>query len=72
MLKGEFTSVDLVNVYAHRCYTIGRSLNLLTEEDYEESLKDAEIKDKERREAIAKGKANELPLLHGIPITVKD
>ena len=26
LLEGKFTSVDLVNFYAHRCYTIGRGL----------------------------------------------
>jgi hypothetical protein len=39
LLKGSFTSVDLVNVYAQRCYTIGRELCLITEENYEEALK---------------------------------
>jgi hypothetical protein len=35
LLKQSFTSVDLINVFARRCYTIGRSLNLTTEENFE-------------------------------------
>ena len=41
------TSEDLVNVYGKRCYTIGRKLNLVTEEFYKEGLEMAKIKDKE-------------------------
>jgi len=29
-------------------------------------------KDREREEAIANGKQEELPLMHGVPISVKD
>jgi hypothetical protein len=45
LLKKEVSSVDLVNIYAERCYTIGRKLNLLTEEFYEEALAIATIRD---------------------------
>ena len=55
LLARECTSVDLVNVYGERCYTIGRSLNLVTEEFYNEGLLLAKTKDKEREDAIAKG-----------------
>lgn len=48
LLSGSFTSVDLVNVYAKRCYSIGRELCLITEENYEEALREAQIKDSER------------------------
>ncbi len=51
-MKGTFTSVDLVNVYGSRCQTIGRELNLITEENYEEAMAEAKIKDTERKEAI--------------------
>lgn len=43
--KGEFTSVDLIHVFGQRCYTIGRKLNLSAEENFEEALKEAQIKD---------------------------
>lgn len=36
--EGTFTSVDLVNFYGDRCQTIGRRLNLHTEEMFEEAL----------------------------------
>lgn len=52
LLKESFSSVDLVNVFGRRCYTIGRWLNLITEEDYDNALKEAEIKDYERRKAL--------------------
>jgi Asp-tRNA(Asn)/Glu-tRNA(Gln) amidotransferase A subunit family amidase len=72
LLKQTFTSVDLVNVFGKRCYTIGRALNLTAEENFEEALIEAEIKDKERLEAIKNGTTNQLPLFHGIPISIKD
>jgi Asp-tRNA(Asn)/Glu-tRNA(Gln) amidotransferase A subunit family amidase len=72
LLKQIFTSVDLVNVFGKRCYTIGRRLNLTAEEDFEYALKEAQIKDKERLEAIRNGTTHELPPFHGIPISVKD
>lgn len=71
-MKGTFTSVDLVNVFGKRCYTIGRELKLTAEECFEEALLDAYKRDKERTEAIKNGTAKDLPLLHGIPISIKD
>ena len=35
-------------------------------------MEEAKKKDAERQEAIKNGRANELPPLHGIPISVKD
>lgn len=55
LLKGDFTSVDLVNVFAKRCYTIGRQLCLSAEEDFDNALKEAAEKDLQRKEAIEKG-----------------
>jgi hypothetical protein len=37
MLEGEFTSLDLVNVFSDRCYIIGRGLNLSTQENFREA-----------------------------------
>lgn len=45
LLKGTFTSVDLVNVFGNRCITIGRELCLSAEENFEEALRDAELCD---------------------------
>jgi hypothetical protein len=42
----------LVTVFSERCYTIGRKLNLIAEEYYDEALEIAKEKDKERIEAI--------------------
>lgn len=30
LISGKFSSVDLVNIYSHRCYIIGRKLNYTT------------------------------------------
>ena len=38
-IQGTFTISDVVTVYTKRTYSIGRSLNLVTEENYEEALK---------------------------------
>lgn len=45
LMKEEVTSEELVNVFGHRCYTIGRSLGLVTEEFYTEALYEARNKD---------------------------
>ena len=56
-MKGSFTCVDLVNVYAKRCYIYGRELHITADENIEEALKEAEVKDRELQEAIKNGSA---------------
>ena len=68
--EGKFTSVDLVNIFGDRCQSIGRGLNLTTQENFKNALAMAQEKDEER--ARAKSEGTELGLLHGIPISVKD
>jgi hypothetical protein len=34
LIEGEFSSLDLVNVFSDRCYIIGRGLNLTTQENF--------------------------------------
>lgn len=46
-INNEVTSVEIVAVYSQRCHTIGRQLNLVTEEFYDEALELAAQKDKE-------------------------
>jgi Asp-tRNA(Asn)/Glu-tRNA(Gln) amidotransferase A subunit family amidase len=48
LIEGRFTSVDLVNVFADRCYRVGRKLNLSAQENFEEALELAKQKDLER------------------------
>ena len=48
LVSGQVTSVDLVNVFAHRAYSIGRGLNLSTHEAFKTALKTAEERDEER------------------------
>lgn len=72
LIKGSFTSVDLVNLFGQRCLSIGRQLCLTTEECFEQALELAKQRDQERQQAIALGKADELPLMHGVPMSVKD
>ncbi len=50
-IKGEVTSVEIVSVYSQRCYTIGRKLNLVAEEYYQEALEIAKEKDLETEKA---------------------
>jgi len=66
------TSVDLVNVFAHRAYSIGRGLNLSTHEAFKTALKTAEERDEERNKAIQDGTVEDLGAFHGIPIGVQD
>ena len=72
LLRGDFTSVDLVNVFGKRCYTIGRRLCLSAEEDFDSALVEAAEKDRERKEAIQNGTQGEMPVLHGIPVSIKE
>ena len=39
LFNGDFTSVNLVNVFSERCYTIGRGLNLTTQENFKTALR---------------------------------
>ena len=61
-----------MSVYAQRCHTIGRSLNLVTEEYYDEALQMAREKDAETERAIKNKTTDSLPKLHGIPVSIKD
>ncbi|CDW73926.1 amidase family protein [Stylonychia lemnae] len=72
LLKGEITSVQLVHMFANRCYTIARRLNLSAEECFDEAIEEARQRDHERQEAQKHGTAHQLPILHGIPIDIKD
>ena len=47
LVKGKFTSVDLVNVFGARAQTIARELELSAEENFTEALKMAAVKDSE-------------------------
>lgn len=49
-----------------------RRLNLTAEENFAEAMEEAKRCDAERKEAIMNGIQESLPLLHGIPISVKD
>jgi hypothetical protein len=42
LFERKFTSVILVQVFARRCYVIGRELNLSGDERFMEALKEAE------------------------------
>ena len=72
LMRGDFTSVDLVNLFAERSYRIGRRLCMSGQENFEEATKMAKKRDQERRKARLSNSENELPLMHGIPISVKD
>ena len=72
LIDGEFKSVDLVNVFGERSYRIGRVLNLSAEENFGEALKMAAEKDLQTEEARRRETLSSLPILHGIPFSVKD
>jgi Asp-tRNA(Asn)/Glu-tRNA(Gln) amidotransferase A subunit family amidase len=72
LMKGTFTSVDLVNYFGNRCQTIGRELCLSTQELFESGLILAKKCDEERAESMKNGTQDQLPFLHGIPMSVKE
>lgn len=69
-MKGNLTSVDLVNWFGELAQTKGREMCLTTQENFRNALDMARKCDLEREEARKKGK--ELPFMHGIPFSVKD
>lgn len=64
--------MDLVHVFGERCQTIGRALCLSTEELFEEAIILAKLRDQERAEARNNGTVDQLPVMHGVPMSVKD
>lgn len=71
-MKEEFTSVDLVVFYGARAQKIGREMNYSAEELFEQALRKAKTCDTERMKAIKENRQNDLPYLHGIPISIKE
>lgn len=55
MHEGRFTCVQVIKVYARRCYIIGRDLELSGDELYEQAIEEAVKADKEISEARANG-----------------
>jgi len=72
LILSRFTSVQLVQVFARRCYIIGRENNYTADERFSEAFSEAEIADSKLREYKKQGRLEELPALHGIPISVKE
>jgi len=74
LIKGRFTSENLVNVFGERSQRIGRALGLSAEENFIEALKLAKQKDEELAKAKSEGEQAiaQLPIMHGIPISIKD
>ena len=52
LMKGTFTSVDLVSYFGSRCQTLGRELGLSTQELFTSGLELAKKCDAERAKAI--------------------
>lgn len=71
-MKGTFTSVDLVNYFGSRCQTLGRELCLSTQELFTSGLELAKKCDAERAQAIENDTQDQLPFLHGIPVSIKE
>lgn len=72
LMKGTFTSVDLVNYFGNRCQTIGRELGLSTQELFTSGLVLAKKRDEERAESMKNGTQDQLPFLHGVPVSIKE
>ena len=72
LMKGTFSSLYLVNYFGNRCQTVGRDLCLSTQELFESGLVLAKKCDEERAESIKNGTQDQLPFLHGIPISIKE
>jgi len=51
LLKGTFTSVDLVTVFGERTQRLGRALQLSAEENFEEAFEMAKKRDEQIEDA---------------------
>src|SRR3954451_21587552 len=65
--SGAISSVEVTNVHIERMHAVNPKLNAVVVDLSEEALKSAKAADK----ASAKG-TEELGLLHGVPITIKE
>ena len=72
LMKGTFTSVDLVNYFGERCQRIGREMGYSTQELFTSGMELAKKCDKERAEALLNNSGDSLPFLHGIPCSIKE
>jgi Asp-tRNA(Asn)/Glu-tRNA(Gln) amidotransferase A subunit family amidase len=68
------TVKEVVSYFCQQAYTTGRKLNLTADENFDDAIEQAELKDKELQECIAKGADpdKELGIFFGIPFSVKD
>jgi hypothetical protein len=46
IIENRFTSEQVVTVFAHRCFTLGRSLNIIAQEGFDTAIAMAREKDK--------------------------
>jgi hypothetical protein len=74
MVTQRFKSVDLVKIFADRCFHIGRGLSLTSQENFDKAIRLAHEKDEEITEAIKKGVPDifAIGIMQGIPIAVSD
>lgn len=71
--EGTYSCVDVVVSYCHNAFNIGHlKLNAVTEAFFEEAIAAARETDKIRAAHAAAGTLDKLPLLFGLPISVKD
>jgi len=67
LCSNELSSVEIYLTYAFRAASLGRSLKLIADIDLESGLKQAELRDLERKKDPKKCSS-----IHGLPISVKD
>ena len=74
MVTQRFQSVDLVKIFADRCFHIGRGLALTSQENFHRAVELAKQKDKEIADAIKAGVPDifAIGIMQGIPIAVSD
>jgi hypothetical protein len=72
LLAGALTSVDLVNFYGARTQDIARKQCYSGVENFHEAMELAQKCDEERQQARAENRLQDLPFVHGVPISVKE
>lgn len=74
--EGARTATEVVQAHIARIRAVNGRLNAVVQDRFEEALKEAQEKDAKlkrlRKESVERGTPLELPILYGVPFTVKE
>lgn len=72
IIDGQYTCEQVVTVFAHRCFSLGRCLNITGQEGFNSAIQMAKEKDKQLKKAVENDTVDQLGPFFGVPIAVGD